>query len=39
MGISPANLANLKVLERLDLTSDFWDSMEASADLPPLDIL
>jgi putative addiction module component (TIGR02574 family) len=36
MGINPSDLASLSVEEKLDLISDLWDSIEASADMPPL---
>jgi putative addiction module component (TIGR02574 family) len=36
MGISPSDLASLSVEEKLDLISDLWDSIEATADVPPL---
>lgn len=36
MGINPCDLASLSVEEKLDLISDLWDSIEASADMPPL---
>jgi putative addiction module component (TIGR02574 family) len=36
MGINPSDLANLSVDEKLRLISDLWDSIEASADMPPL---
>ena len=36
MGIDPADLAGLSVDEKLDLISDLWDSIEASAHTPPL---
>jgi putative addiction module component (TIGR02574 family) len=36
MGINPSDLAGLSVEEKLDLISDLWDSIEATADMPPL---
>jgi hypothetical protein len=33
MGISPSDLANLSVEEKLDLISDLWDSIEAATDM------
>jgi putative addiction module component (TIGR02574 family) len=36
MGINPSDLASLSVEEKLDLISDLWDSIEATAEMPPL---
>lgn len=36
MGINPSDLASLSVEEKLDLISDLWDSIEATANMPPL---
>lgn len=36
MGINPADLARLTVDEKLDLISELWDSIEATAALPEL---
>ena len=36
MGVTPADLANLSVEEKLDLISELWDSIEASTAAPTL---
>ena len=36
MGINPSDPAGLSVEEKLDLISDLWDSIEATAAVPPL---
>jgi putative addiction module component (TIGR02574 family) len=36
MGINPSDLASLSVEEKLDLISNLWDSIEATAEMPPL---
>jgi putative addiction module component (TIGR02574 family) len=36
MGVTPADLANLSVEEKLELISELWDSIESSAALPSL---
>jgi putative addiction module component (TIGR02574 family) len=36
MGVTPADLANLSVEEKLDLISELWDSIESSATAPSL---
>ena len=36
MGVTPADLANLSVEEKLDLISELWDSIESSTAVPTL---
>jgi putative addiction module component (TIGR02574 family) len=36
MGVTPSDLANLSVEEKLDLISELWDSIESSAGMPKL---
>jgi putative addiction module component (TIGR02574 family) len=36
MGVTPADLANLSVEEKLDLISELWDSIESSRAAPTL---
>ena len=36
MGVTPADLANLSVEEKLDLISELWDSIESSTAAPTL---
>jgi putative addiction module component (TIGR02574 family) len=36
MGVQPSDLAGLSVEEKLDLISELWDSIEASAAAPAL---
>lgn len=39
MGVTPADLANLSVEEKLDLISELWDSIESSTAVPSLSEL